>query len=326
MPSLRPFAPLPTDSLDMTRLALLAVVALLVGCGPAQSQNDADRPARILANLRLEFPQLGQMQASVDSLRPSGIDGVDQGLLTVNGQGQPFLVTRDGTKLYLLAADAVDVSRTTEELAAAETARTEAARTASRGRAQSLKTATAGLPSRGPANAPVTIIEFSDFECPYCRLANATVEQLLQRYPNDVRLVYAHFPLDMHAWAQPAAVAATCAARQSPDAFWTLHDAYFAGQQQTTEANVMDRTPRRPRPDGHRHGRVDGLHLGPRRRGHRRGAGRARRRQRRLGHAGLLRQRPLYQRQPAHRGVRRRHRGRQERRLIAARRSTPVPA
>ncbi len=226
----------------MTRLALLAVVTLLVGCGPAQSQNDADRPARILANLRLEFPQLAQMQASVDSLRPSGIDGVDQGLLTVNGQGQPFLVTRDGTRLYLLAADAVDVSRTTEELAAAETARTETARTASRGRAQSLKAATADLPSRGPANAPVTIVEFSDFECPYCRLANGTVEQLLQRYPNDVRLVYAHFPLDMHAWAQPAAVAATCAARQSDAAFWALHDAYFAGQQQTTEANVMDRS------------------------------------------------------------------------------------
>ena len=325
MPSLRPFAPLPTDSLDMTRLALLAVVALLVGCGTAQSQNDADRPARILANLRLEFPQLGQMQASVDSLRPSGIDGVDQGLLTVNGQGQPFLVTRDGTKLYLLAADAVDVSRTTEELAAAETARTEAARTASRGRAKSLKTATVGLPSRGPANAPVTIIEFSDFECPYCRLANGTVEQLLQRYPNDVRLVYAHFPLDMHAWAQPAAVAATCAARQSPDASGrSTTPTSPASSRRRRPTSWTARAPPSPRQASTCS--VDGLHVGPRRRGNGRRAGRARRRQRRLGHAGLLRQRPVHQRQPAHSGVRLGHRGRQGRRLIAARRSTPVPA
>ena len=225
----------------MPRFAFALAVAFLVGCSPAQSQQP-DRAATILANLRYEFPQLATMQASVDSLRPSGIDGVDQGLLTVNGQGQPFLVTADGTRLYLLAADPVDVSRSADQITAAGAARDAAAVTAAAERGRALAAATAGLPSRGPANAPVTIIEFSDFECPYCRLASQTVEQVLARYPDTVRLVYAHFPLEMHAWAEPAAVAATCAADQNPAAFWTLHDAYFAGQQGTTPSNVMDRT------------------------------------------------------------------------------------
>ena len=223
----------------MPRLAFALAAAFLVGCGPAQSQ---DRAATILANLRHEFPQIQGMEASVDSLRPSGVAGLDEGVLTLGGEGQPFLVTADGTRLYLLAAPPVDVSRSADALAAADRARDAAAVAEAAARARSLAAATAGLPSRGPANAPVTIVEFSDFQCPYCRLAAETVETVLARYPDTVRLVYAHFPLGNHAWAEPAAIAATCAGRQNPAAFWTLHDAYFDGQQTTTPANVADRS------------------------------------------------------------------------------------
>ena len=226
----------------MHRLVVVLLTALLFGCGPAQSQSDADRPARILANLRFEYPQLARAQASVDSLRPSGVDGLDEGVLTVSGQSQPFLVTRDGLRLYLLAAPPVDVSRSADQLAAAETERSAADAAAAKARGERLAMATAGLPTRGKADAPVTLVEFSDFQCPYCRLASATVAQLLARYPNDVKLVYAHFPLENHAWAMPAAEAASCAALQSPDAFWTLHDAFFGDQQAFTPANVMDRS------------------------------------------------------------------------------------
>ncbi len=84
-------------------------------------------------------------------------------------------------------------------------------------------------PQRGPADAWVTIVEFSDFQCPACGAAEPTVAELLARYPNDVRLVYKHFPLSsIHLYARPAAIAAECAREQGR--FWEMHDRLFAGQ------------------------------------------------------------------------------------------------
>ncbi|MEO1085893.1 MAG: thioredoxin domain-containing protein, partial [Acidobacteriota bacterium] len=92
---------------------------------------------------------------------------------------------------------------------------------------------------RGNPDAPVTIIEFSDFQCPYCTRGAQTVEQILEKYPNDVKFVFKHFPLGFHPWAKPAAVAANCAANQNQDAFWTLHDKYFEHQKELNVENVM---------------------------------------------------------------------------------------
>ena len=78
---------------------------------------------------------------------------------------------------------------------------------------------------RGPATAPVEIIEFSDFQCPFCRRAFSTVQQVLQTYGDKVRLVYRHFPLPNHPNARPAAEAAACAAEQGK--FWQYHDRLF---------------------------------------------------------------------------------------------------
>lgn len=85
-------------------------------------------------------------------------------------------------------------------------------------------------PQRGPsdpAGAWVTIVEFSDFQCPYCGAAEPTVEQILANNP-DARLVYKHFPLSQHANARPAANAAECARAQGH--FWEMHDLLFAHQ------------------------------------------------------------------------------------------------
>jgi len=81
--------------------------------------------------------------------------------------------------------------------------------------------------SRGPADAPVTIIEFSDYQCPFCRRAEPTVKEVLARYPDKVRFVYRHFPLEMHPRARPAAEAAECAGEQGR--FWEYHEKVFAG-------------------------------------------------------------------------------------------------
>src|SRR6266851_1455880 len=86
-------------------------------------------------------------------------------------------------------------------------------------------------PSRGPENAPVTIVEFSDFQCPYCGREYPVVERLMKEYVGKVRLVFRHFPLDFHPFAQKAAEAGACAADQGGDKFWKLHDRMFTDQQ-----------------------------------------------------------------------------------------------
>ena len=85
---------------------------------------------------------------------------------------------------------------------------------------------TAGRPSKGPADAPVTLVEFSDFECPFCRALSPTLQRISSTYKDKVRIVYMQFPLaDMHPRALKAAEASLCALDQ--DKFWPLHDAMF---------------------------------------------------------------------------------------------------
>jgi protein-disulfide isomerase len=84
------------------------------------------------------------------------------------------------------------------------------------------------LPAFGPANAPITIIEFSDFECPFCRKwVQETWPLIAKTYPGKVRLYYRDFPLSGHTNAIPAAVAARCSAEQNQ--FWAFHDKLFSG-------------------------------------------------------------------------------------------------
>jgi len=84
-------------------------------------------------------------------------------------------------------------------------------------------------PAKGAKKAPVTIVEFSDFECPYCRGVQQTLKQVLETYKDQVRLVFKHLPLEGHRNSLPAARAAYCAAEQ--DRFWQFHDALFAAKE-----------------------------------------------------------------------------------------------
>jgi predicted DsbA family dithiol-disulfide isomerase len=84
--------------------------------------------------------------------------------------------------------------------------------------------------TRGPSNAPVTIVEFSDFQCPFCRKFATILDEALASDGKDVRVVFHHMPLGMHPWARMAAEAAGCAQLQSSEAFWSLHDRIFENQ------------------------------------------------------------------------------------------------
>jgi len=84
-------------------------------------------------------------------------------------------------------------------------------------------------PVKGPADASVTMVEFSDFQCPFCARSNPLIDQVIQAYPKDLKFVYKEFPLPMHQNAMPASRAAVAAQRQGK--YWEMHDKLFANQQ-----------------------------------------------------------------------------------------------
>src|SRR5260370_29583672 len=92
-------------------------------------------------------------------------------------------------------------------------------------------------PARGPANAPVTIVDFSDLQCPHCKEANPTVEKLLAAEPN-IHFILQNFPLPMHNWALKGAAYADCVGRASQDAFWKFITAVYAAQAEITAENA----------------------------------------------------------------------------------------
>jgi protein-disulfide isomerase len=98
------------------------------------------------------------------------------------------------------------------------------------------KIAAADGQAKGPANAPIEIIEFSDFQCPYCLRANPTVKQVLSTYGDRIRFVYRNYPLPNHPNARPAAEAAQCAAEQGQ--FWPYHDRLFADQSKLADEDL----------------------------------------------------------------------------------------
>lgn len=227
---------------------IFAVAFLLLGltamAAQAQPSDDAARRAVVLDNLRFLFPQLADLQPEVGALVPTGLPGLEQGTLILGGgrQTQTFLITSDNKKLWLTSSEALDVSRNREQLAADLRQREEAEAVAAQGRAAKLATSLEGLPLRGPVSAPITVVEFSDFQCPFCARGAGTIEQLLAKYPQDVRFAFKHLPLNIHPWAMPAAIAANCAAAQKPESFWTLHDAYFAHQRELTPQNLVEKS------------------------------------------------------------------------------------
>ena len=93
-----------------------------------------------------------------------------------------------------------------------------------------------GKQFRGTDGARVTIVEFSDFQCPYCAAAQPTLERLLHEYDGEVKLVYRHYPLPSHPNAQKAAEASECAADEGQ--FWQMHDAMYANQQSLDAAGL----------------------------------------------------------------------------------------
>jgi protein-disulfide isomerase len=91
-------------------------------------------------------------------------------------------------------------------------------------------------PSKGAADAAVTLVEWADFECPFCAMAYPLLDSVVERYPTQVRLVFKNFPLSMHEHGEPAARAVVAAGKQGK--FWEMHHALFQNQKTLDEAGL----------------------------------------------------------------------------------------
>jgi len=95
-----------------------------------------------------------------------------------------------------------------------------------------------GAPFLGPENAPVVIVAFSDFECPYCNTVGTLFEEVLAKHPKEVKVVFKQFPLALHKQAKSAALASLAAHRQGK--FWQYHDLLFENQKSLSEAKYNE--------------------------------------------------------------------------------------
>ncbi len=236
--------PMKRLAVPMKRLVLLSVAAFLSaavfsGCGSSDAgssmQDVSDE--RILANLRVEIPQLRTADSlRIDSMKESSIDDFFQAQLVVDNRNRVYVLVReDGSEALLLAGPPLDVSRSLADMRSQQEGQ-------AREQAAVIEEAAAGMPSLGLDDAPVTLVEFSDFQCPYCARAQSLIKTLREQYPERLRVVFLHFPLSSHEWARPAAIASQCAAQQDDEAFWALHDFYFNNQDALDPTNVVEQS------------------------------------------------------------------------------------
>ena len=99
-----------------------------------------------------------------------------------------------------------------------------------------------GVDWKGPDDAPVTIVEYSDFQCPFCAKGYKILEEeVLPAYEGKVRFAYKHLPLPFHNWAEPGSIAMECVRQQSPEAAWRVYDEMFEQQKAINLQNVKEK-------------------------------------------------------------------------------------
>lgn len=150
----------------------------------------------------------------------SPLEGIKQGQVVVNGRPQSLLMSDDGK--YVIAGDLMD--STVNPLQAIVD-----------------RISLDNVPMKGNRDAEVTVVEYSDFQCPFCRRASEMIPKLLKEYGDKINLVYKQFPLPSHNWAMPASVASVCAYRQGNDEFWEFHDLVFENQKEINLENSSEK-------------------------------------------------------------------------------------
>ena len=212
-------------------LLIVALNALAPGARAQQAQSAAAPSASALvsptqrnieAYLRHLYAFGPDVVLVVGSPKPTAVEGMLETTidLTINDNKQKvnFYVSKDGKFLF-----SGDLSDMTKDPLAENRARID------------MKDA----PSTGDARAVVTLVEYSDFECPVCRNLHDVLRGMLPNYAGKVRVVFKDFPIEqLHPWARTAAIAGRCAYQQDGKAFWKLYDFIYDNQEIISAANA----------------------------------------------------------------------------------------
>lgn len=189
---------------------------------PAVAQSPLQK--KIEAYLRHAFALGPDVQVTVGAPKEIGNSGIEETSIDVKTeQGSDTLkmyVTKDG--LYLLRGELSDLSK--DPLAE-----------------NTSKMKLDGAPVLGDPKAPVTLVEYADFECPVCRNLHDALRGVLPNYPQ-AKLVFKDFPLDaVHPWARTASLGGRCTYQQDPKAFWKYYDFIYDQQDLISPANIYDK-------------------------------------------------------------------------------------
>lgn len=212
----------------MKRLVFVFLLAC-VGCSaqsnsasPSATASSGALPPelqqRIEHQVRAQYELPPDVSISVGSPRPSDIAGFKSVTLTLDGHGKQQKLD------FLLSDDDKTLARMTRMDLSHDVYAERASKMDLQGR-----------PVRGNPNAKVTIVNYDDYECPFCSRLHATlVQDILPEYGDKIKIVYKDYPLPMHPWAKHAANDANCLAKENPASFWEFADYVHANQHQIT--------------------------------------------------------------------------------------------
>ena len=210
----------------MHRRSLLVAIVLFAGMALSAQEKAANLPSEETVNAFLQqtFGYDSTVTWKITAIKPSIAEGLAEVNVTLsNAQGQSgttLYVTPDGK--HALTGEIMPFGAKPYEPAK-----------------EALLKGING-PARGPEKSAVTIVEFSDLQCPHCKDAQPLIDKLLAEEPN-AKFVFQNYPLPMHNWAAKAAYYADCVGRSSNDAFWKFVQGTFDQQVNLTESNADEK-------------------------------------------------------------------------------------
>jgi len=199
-------------------LLLSSVIAYGAGNGMALRQ-------KIVSYMRKAYSMPLSLKIVVGPIKSSKIRGLNKAVITVSAgerkQTQDIYISKDGK--YLILGKVLNLTKSPFKTVLN-------------------KITLSDSPVRGNRSAKITVVEFADFECPFCKKAYPTVEDLMLKYAGKIKLVYKYFPLvSMHPWSMRAAIGAECAHTQSNSAFWYFYDHLYEQQESISSDNIKNK-------------------------------------------------------------------------------------
>jgi len=156
---------------------------------------------------------------SLEQFEDTPIDGLKKGTLPAGRQPVPILLSTDGK--HIILAEIID--STVDPL-----------------KETMSKISLEDIPVKGDEKAQVTIVEYSDFQCPFCKRATDMLPAIMEKYEGKIKVFYKQLPLPNHNWAKGASIASVCASKQGNEKFWEFHDLVFENQKSITVDNSKD--------------------------------------------------------------------------------------